>query len=227
MYGDHLPKLEHKLFIRGQRAHDRAACENLLLHRLLARHAPVLGDAVPYVGGHGPAVLANDVRAWQAVAASAHVIAHAILGFVRLARLIGNAFVFHVVMNQKRVAAVAAWRCFALVVRRNTVDDHLTREHDVRKGGFACHFYPIVERCERAMDPASSAILWNVLVDVGRHVRDTVNIAPVEAGGDVFVGERVLGPHPRHELESFDGTGLPYVPVENLGRRQREHEREH
>eukprot|EP00964_Phaeocystis_antarctica_P050904 scaffold29657_cov54-Phaeocystis_antarctica.AAC.2 len=188
----HQPRLvvHHKGGVRCEGADDRAACPAVLLDAVhdARRHREASLRGVVDVRGGG---VGDGVRV-EAVAALPRRVAHAVLGLVRLAGLVRQRRVHHVAVDSPGVTALAASGRLLLVgvvERMHAVHRHLAREHDVWELAVAGDLDAVVQRGDRAVDPAAAAVGRDVLVHVCRHHAAAIDVAPVEGGGDGRLGE--------------------------------------
>mmetsp|Transcript_55787 Transcript_55787/g.120558 ORF Transcript_55787/g.120558 Transcript_55787/m.120558 type:complete len:323 (+) Transcript_55787:372-1340(+) len=174
----------HELHVRGHAACDGPSGINLLHHGFLTRDPSIVGDAEASPGLDGPAGLLEEPvlngGLWSAVPADPLGLADAILGLVRHAGLIGHAVVLQIAVDLIGVSTVAARGGVGTVGLRHAVHERLSREHDVREGTASEDLDSVVQSCCRAVNPAGSAILRDVLVDIASDKALAVHAAPVE-----------------------------------------------
>mmetsp|Transcript_15927 Transcript_15927/g.40630 ORF Transcript_15927/g.40630 Transcript_15927/m.40630 type:complete len:300 (-) Transcript_15927:146-1045(-) len=174
----------HQGVSRDERARDRPPGQDLLHDVGGARDAAVLRHLVPHEAGPGDGeATRRSIRG----AVSAHVRrrARVVLRIVGLAGLIRDAGREHRLEDHPRVTTVAPGSDARCVLR--AVDQGLTRQHHVREGRAPGDLHPVVKCRNRAVDPAGTAVLRDVLVDITCDVVDAVDVAPVPVPRHVAV----------------------------------------
>jgi len=179
-------------------ARDRSVCEELSLHLVYASNRVVFADVVLWVlngGAIGQTIIALSRGRSMAVTADIDVGAHASLKVecsVLLAGGVRNTDVVSVLVNLGGVATITGATSLA-------VDDNLGVEAD--RGSVFATVQDVESisdgRC-RALSPAWTAVLRDMLVLVPGKVVDSVHVSPVDALRESI--SRVKIPSMRREL---------------------------
>mmetsp|Transcript_22828 Transcript_22828/g.63562 ORF Transcript_22828/g.63562 Transcript_22828/m.63562 type:complete len:269 (+) Transcript_22828:644-1450(+) len=190
-----LAVVHHELVVRGERASYGSTRVNLLHHGNLTGEVTVAAHTVACEVLDGEAALAPR----KAIAADGLRHAAHVPCLVRQARLIWHLVLCQVLVDHPRVTTIATrWRTFS-VWGRNTVRESLPSEHHVRELAATHDLDPVVECGCRAVDPASAAILWDVLIPVSSSEVQAVHVAPIEGLGQSSLGHQLLRRHGARE----------------------------
>mmetsp|Transcript_65798 Transcript_65798/g.169360 ORF Transcript_65798/g.169360 Transcript_65798/m.169360 type:complete len:243 (+) Transcript_65798:620-1348(+) len=203
----------HELVGRRERARDGATGLDLLHHGHLAADVAILAHAELRVARDSPARAIGKAVAANCVGLAAHV-----LGLVGQARVIRHRVRVQVLVDHDGVAAVAAGRrVLPSTGVWDAVVDGLATEAHVRELRLPCDLDAVVERGQGAMDPASTAVLGDVLVPGAGHVANTVDVTPVEGLGQVLLGNQLLARRAGDHMLAWQPLlGAP-VAVEDQG----------